>query len=64
MLIINGKKTAVYGITLSNYLAQEGYRCERVAVELNGSIIPRSAYDQTLLTDNDKMEIVQFVGGG
>jgi len=59
-----GKKFAADGITLNNYLTQEGYRKERVAVELNGSIIPRSAYAQTRLIDNDKIEIVQFVGGG
>lgn len=64
MLTINGKKVVADGITLNNYLTQAGYQKERVAVELNGSIIPHSAYEQTRLADNDKIEIVQFVGGG
>lgn len=37
---------------------------KRVAVELNGSIVPRSQYAQTLLTTEDTMEIVTAIGGG
>jgi sulfur carrier protein len=35
-----------------------------LAVELNGDIVPRSLWPQTVLHDSDRLEIVHFVGGG
>lgn len=37
---------------------------ERVAVEVNREIIPKSSYDSHSLMDGDQIEIVHFVGGG
>ena len=37
---------------------------KRIAVELNGRIVSRSAYAQTLLGDGDRVEFVGAVGGG
>jgi sulfur carrier protein len=37
---------------------------ERVAIELNRSILPRSKWSETVLNAGDELEIVQFVGGG
>lgn len=36
----------------------------RIAVELNGEIVPRSRFGSTLLANGDKIEIVTAVGGG
>lgn len=36
----------------------------RVAVERNGAIVPRREYASTALAEGDRLEIVQFVGGG
>jgi len=36
----------------------------RIAVELNGEIVPKSSFQQHLLKDGDKIEIVQAIGGG
>ena len=36
----------------------------KVAVERNLEIVPRSAYAETNLAEGDRIEIVQFVGGG
>ncbi|MBI3371660.1 MAG: sulfur carrier protein ThiS [Betaproteobacteria bacterium] len=36
----------------------------KIAVELNGEIVPRSAHRGTLLDDGDRLEIVVAVGGG
>lgn len=52
------------GLTLSDYLAQAGYLAHFVAVEKDGAIVPRAQYADTVLCDGDKIEIVQFVGGG
>lgn len=37
---------------------------ERLAIELNLSILPRTAWDETRLQAGDRLEIVHFVGGG
>ncbi|MFO0747675.1 MAG: sulfur carrier protein ThiS [Myxococcota bacterium] len=36
----------------------------RVAVEVNGTIVRRAAWEAAALADGDVVEIVQFVGGG
>ena len=36
----------------------------QVAIERNREIVSRSAYGDTLLSDGDAIEIVQFIGGG
>ena len=36
----------------------------KIAVERNLEIVPKSLYGQTALADGDRIEIVQFVGGG
>ena len=51
-------------VSLSLYLEQKGFNQGRIAVERNGAIVPRSAYETTMLSDADTLEIVHFVGGG
>lgn len=41
-----------------------GLAPERVAVELNGELLRRSAYAATTLTERDNLEIIHYVGGG
>lgn len=36
----------------------------RVAMEVNGEIVPRSRYDEHMLQANDRVEIVNAIGGG
>jgi len=36
----------------------------RVAIEHNGAIVPQNSFAATALNDGDRLEIVQFVGGG
>ncbi|MBE6856340.1 MAG: sulfur carrier protein ThiS [Ruminococcus sp.] len=64
MVKINGVEMNIQGKTVSQYLAENGYDGKRVAVELNGDILPKSQYEITVLQDNDCVEIVCFVGGG
>ena len=35
-----------------------------IAVEINLAVIPKSEYKKKLIKNNDKIEIVQFIGGG
>ena len=64
MVRINGTLFDVAGISVEDYLLVSGYDLRRVAVELNGKIIPKSQYRNTYLSDDDCMEVVSFVGGG
>ena len=64
MVKINGQNEDVKGQTVADYLALKGFNKARVAVELNGDILPKSKYGETVLCDGDEIEIVSFVGGG
>lgn len=64
MVKINGVELIVAGRTVAEYLAESGYDAKRVAVELNGDILPKAQYDITVLHDGDSVEVVSFVGGG
>lgn len=52
------------GTMLSELLTQLEMRHQRIAVEINLNIIPRSQYEETLLKTDDKIELVRAIGGG
>ncbi len=64
MVTINGEKVNAAGLKVSEYLEQNGYDLQKIAVELNEEILPKSQYDGTVLNENDFLEVVSFVGGG
>ncbi|MBR4112811.1 MAG: sulfur carrier protein ThiS [Ruminiclostridium sp.] len=64
MVKINGEELDVTGRTVAQFLTESGYDIKRVAVELNGDILPKAQYESTVLQDGDSAEIVIFVGGG
>lgn len=65
MIVVNGEEMeCTPGLTLAELVESRGLDRARIAVELNGEIVPRAALDATLLHDGDKVEIVHFVGGG
>ena len=62
---LNGKKVVIK----SNYSILDllkKYRLEnkKIAIEHNGIIIPKNNYNKKFLKNNDKIEIVHFIGGG
>ena len=64
-LTVNGEvKDVPDQATLAGLLASLGIEGKRVAVERNLEIAPRSLWETTRLTEGDRLEIVQFVGGG
>lgn len=64
MLTINGTEINAAGKTVEEYLSQTDYSRNRIAVEINGNIVPKSQYAVTVFKDGDTVEIVGFVGGG
>jgi len=64
-MYVNGQlKTIKEKISLIDLIQQEGHDTERVAVEKNGKIVPRNSFKTEMLSDDDRIEIVCFVGGG
>ncbi len=51
-------------LTLLYFLETQNFDLNTIAVEHNGEVIPRSAYQKVMLYDEDTLEIVRFVGGG
>ncbi|AGX43489.1 sulfur carrier protein ThiS [Clostridium saccharobutylicum] len=65
MIYVNGNKISnADNLSLAHYLVREGYKIAFVAVECNGSIVPKTQYEEKILTDGDTIEVVSFVGGG
>ena len=64
-LFLNGEQsTAPDSVTVAALLEKLGLPQKGVAVERNREIVPKSAYGATVLSEGDRIEIVQFVGGG
>ena len=52
------------GVLLLDFLAEKGLKTDRVAVERNGVIVPRTSWHIVTLEAGDRLEVVHFVGGG
>ncbi len=64
-IFINGQTEQIHpGITIEQLLEQIGMKEKRVAVEVNQEIVVRSLYIKHKLNENDKVEIVNAIGGG
>ena len=64
-VFINGKKKMCYEKnSLLKVLKDLKLNNTGIAVEINYIVIPKSQYKNTLIRNNDKIEIVQFIGGG
>ena len=63
-LTINGQNQISSAETLAVLVEGLGMKPDRVAIELNREIVPRDHWATTPLNDGDRLEIVQFVGGG
>ena len=65
MITINGKQIQLTAeMNVADYLEQNNYQINRIAVEMNEEILPKYSYSETMLKDGDRLEIVTFVGGG
>ena len=64
-IVVNGSERALEGApTLQRLIDSLGTSAKRCAVELNGEIVPATALAATALNEGDRIEIIQFVGGG
>ena len=64
-ITVNGETVDIAdGATLTALIEQLGLNPKKVAVERNLEIAPKSLYAEIALAEGDRIEIVQFVGGG
>ncbi len=62
---LNGKKITIQtNFLITDLLKKYKLYNKKIAIELNGSIIPKSDYKKKKLKNNDIVEIVHFIGGG
>ncbi len=62
---INGQSSELSsGVTALELIQQLGYENQRIALEVNEAIIPKSKHAEFALHEGDKIEIIKAVGGG
>jgi thiamine biosynthesis protein ThiS len=62
---LNGKWFEInIGINLNELLNNLKIKINKVAIEVNGVIVEKGKYNKLKLNQNDKVEIVHFIGGG
>lgn len=64
-ITVNGKTQATpEGFTLLALLQSHGLNPNTIIVELNRLVLDRQTYNQVVLSEGDKVELVHLVGGG
>lgn len=62
---VNGESKELSGpISLAELITQLDLPAARIAVELNRTVVRRGDWSKTMLQNEDRIEIVHFVGGG
>ena len=65
MITVNGKQIQLTSeMSVADYLEQNNYQINRIAVDMNEEILPKYSYSETMLKNGDRLEVVTFVGGG
>lgn len=64
-ILVNGEeKTVPEGLRLSELIASLALEGNRYAVEVNEELVPRTEHQEFLLQEQDRVEVVQAIGGG
>jgi sulfur carrier protein len=62
---LNGKKVKIQrNLSIKDLMKKYRLKENKIAIELNGTILPKDHYKNKKVKNNDKIEIVQFIGGG
>ena len=61
---INGKNYDFKQKTINEVLEKLDIDPEKIVIELNKEIISKDQYEEIVLNEEDKIEIIAFVGGG
>jgi sulfur carrier protein len=64
-ILVNSKKISLPDDSnIEDLIVYLGYQNQRIAIEINESIIPKSNHSSFLLQELDKVEVINAVGGG
>ncbi len=64
-IFINGETREIPGeVNLSELLKNLSLPSERVAIELNKQVVRKRDWENVIINDTDKIEVIHFVGGG
>ena len=62
---LNGKTLKIIdNLTVKDLLKKYKLNEKKIAIELNGMILPKNNYKKKKIKNKDKIEIVHFIGGG
>ncbi len=62
---LNGETRQVAeAVTLAQLVAELGLQGSRYAIEVNEELVPRSKHPDYVLSEGDRVEVVQAIGGG
>lgn len=62
---VNGEQIQLTkATTLEEFLKEQGYNIQRIAIERNDEIVSRENFSDVMLSDSDIIEVVHFMGGG
>jgi thiamine biosynthesis protein ThiS len=63
-IILNGEAQDMSAANIADLIAELGLETRMLAVERNLEVVSKSAYADTKLQENDRIEIVHMIGGG
>ncbi len=63
-IIMNGKEIEVQSQTLRNLVDELGLAPDSLIVEKNRQLVKRESWVETTLQQGDRLELLNFVGGG
>ncbi len=65
VIVCNGEQRLIAsGLSVAALISVLGLDQDMMAVELDGRVVPRSDYENTILTAGNHLELLRFVGGG
>lgn len=63
-MIINGKEREIKACTVNELMTFLNLNVKKVVVEVNGSIVDPSSFNEFKVKEEDTIEVISFVGGG
>lgn len=63
-MLINGKQYELEQMTAQKLLETLALKTDRVVLEVSGAIVSKAQYESFVVSEDDTVEIVSFVGGG
>ena len=62
---LNGFEVSlVEAVSVAQLLFEQGYAGDKVAVEVNGQLVPKAHFGEVMVDDQAAVAVVSFVGGG